>query len=90
MSEAITLDNLKIGQFAIITEIMIEEAVLKRRIQDMGFVKGEIIKIVGVAPLGDPVAIAINDCRVAVRKQDLAMMTGVIITKENATQELQR
>ena len=90
MSEIVTLNTLKIGQSAIITEIMIDDAVLKRRIQDMGFVKGEIITVVNVAPLGDPIAIAIKDCRVAVRKQDLAMMTGVIITKENVTQELQR
>ena len=82
MAEVVTLNNLKIGQSAVITEIAIEDAVFKRRIQDMGFVKGEVITILNVAPLGDPVEIAIKDYRVAVRKRDLGKMKGIVILKQ--------
>ena len=49
-----TLRDAKIGATVTVTKINGEGAV-KRRIMDMGITKGVEVKIIKVAPLGDPI-----------------------------------
>lgn len=45
---------------------------LKRRLMDMGVLLGEEIKVVKVAPLGDPIEIIVKNYRLSLRKREAA------------------
>ena len=46
------------------------EGAVKRRIMDMGITKGVVIKVVKVAPLGDPLEINVRGYELSLRKAD--------------------
>jgi ferrous iron transport protein A len=64
-----TLDNLKIGFKGIIKEINIVGG-MKRRLLDIGLVKGTIVESVLKSPSGDPIAYSIRGAMIAVRRED--------------------
>ena len=43
---------------------------IKRRIQDMGIVKGTVIEIERVAPFGDPVEVKLRQYHLSLRKDE--------------------
>lgn len=43
---------------------------LKRRLMDMGVLIGETVKVVKVAPLGDPIEITVKSYQLSLRKQE--------------------
>jgi len=43
---------------------------LRRRLMDMGLLVGENIKVVKVAPLGDPIEVTIKSYQLTLRKQE--------------------
>ena len=47
---------------------------VKRRIMDMGITKGQIITVVRVAPLGDPIEVTVRGYGLSVRKADCEMV----------------
>ncbi|MGO4987325.1 MAG: ferrous iron transport protein A [Gallicola sp.] len=46
------------------------EGKVKRRLRDMGIIRGTIIKYHKVAPLGDPLQITLRGYELSLRKQD--------------------
>lgn len=64
-----TLRDVKIGKTAKVVKLHGEGA-LKRRIMDMGITKGVSIKVMKVAPLGDPVEITVRGYELTLRKAD--------------------
>ena len=64
-----TLKELKVGQSGKITRIGTIGA-LKQRFMDMGITKGTEVKVVKVAPLGDPIDIEIRGYHLSIRKGD--------------------
>jgi Fe2+ transport system protein FeoA len=71
MSDPIALDQLHPGQQARIVRIGGSGA-LRRRLAEMGILRGESIRVERVAPLGDPVAYLIKGYRLSLRKEDAA------------------
>ena len=65
----LTLRDVKIGETCTVVKLHGEGAI-KRRIMDMGITKGVVIKVVKVAPLGDPVEITVRGYELTVRKAD--------------------
>jgi ferrous iron transport protein A len=43
---------------------------MKRRLMDMGIVPGELVKVVKVAPLGDPIEITVKSYALSLRKKE--------------------
>ncbi len=43
---------------------------IRRRLLDMGIVAGAMVKVKGVAPLGDPIEIGVRDYNLALRKEE--------------------
>lgn len=41
---------------------------MRRRLMDMGLVPGEVVQVLKVAPLGDPIEIAVKSYRLSLRK----------------------
>ncbi len=64
-----TLKDVKIGETVRVTKVGGEGAI-KRRIMDMGITKGVSIKVIKVAPLGDPVEITVRGYELTLRKAD--------------------
>ena len=64
-----TLKETKIGETVKVVKLHGEGAI-KRRIMDMGITKGVVIKVVKVAPLGDPLEINVRGYELSLRKAD--------------------
>lgn len=66
-----TLKEMKPGQSGQVISIG-ESGPLKRRIMDMGITPGTAVKVIKVAPLGDPVEINIRGYELSLRKEEAA------------------
>ncbi|HDH09598.1 MAG: ferrous iron transport protein A [Anaerolineae bacterium] len=64
-----TLNQLKPGERATIVKVG-GQGPVRRRILDMGVVKGAEIEVVRVAPLGDPVEVLIKGYHLSLRKSE--------------------
>lgn len=64
-----TLDEVKIGSVVKVTKLTGVGAT-KKRIMDMGIVKGVQIKVQKVAPLGDPIELTVRGYELSVRKEE--------------------
>lgn len=71
------LSDLEVGDKAEVTGLLAESTV-RRRILDMGLVKGTRFKVLRVAPLGDPIEIVFKGVYLTLRKQEAA---GVQVEK---------
>ena len=68
-----TLREIRIGGTARVVKVHGEGAV-RRRIMDMGITRGVEIKVIKVAPLGDPLEITVRGYELSLRKADAAMI----------------
>ena len=73
-----TLKDVKIGNSAIVTKIN-GQGPLKRRIMDMGITKGVNIRVVKVAPLGEPIEINVRNYELSLRKADAALIEVICL-----------
>ncbi len=64
-----TLNNLPIGDEAIITKVGGEGA-LRCRLLDMGIIPKTKVKVQKVAPMGDPIEIRLRGYELTIRKED--------------------
>ena len=64
-----TLRDLPIGGSGVITKVRTTGA-LKQRFMDMGITKGTEVKVIKIAPLGDPIEVEIRGYNLSVRKGD--------------------
>ncbi|NTU97840.1 MAG: ferrous iron transport protein A [Chlorobiaceae bacterium] len=63
------LSELKVGDTGEVTSLKAEVAV-RRRIMDMGLIRGTSVKVLRVAPLGDPIEIFFKGMYLALRKNE--------------------
>lgn len=63
------LSAIKPGDRATITKIEVAGP-LKRRLMDMGILVGEEVRVVKVAPLGDPIEVKIKNYSLSLRKKE--------------------
>lgn len=74
-SEKNTLEALEPGEIGIITGVSNKSHAVKRRLIDMGLTPGTEIKIIKLAPLGDPMEISLRGFHLSLRKSDAGMIT---------------
>lgn len=70
-SQAVLLNQLNPGQSGKIVWVG-GRAAVRRRLLEMGLVRGETIMVERVAPLGDPVEFTIKGYHLSLRRQDTA------------------
>ena len=75
------LSDLKTGQSATILKVL-GHGGFRRRIMEMGFVRGKKVEVVLNAPLHDPIVYRIMDYEVSLRRSEAQMV--VVITNEEA------
>lgn len=64
-----TLNELKPGQEGKVLSLG-EKGPMKRRIMDMGVTPGAVLKVIKVAPLGDPIEVNIRGYELSLRKEE--------------------
>jgi ferrous iron transport protein A len=73
-----SLDQLRAGQRARVESVR-ATGTLEQRLLEMGLLEGEIIEVVGFAPLGDPMEIRLRDYRLSLRRQEASSITVLIV-----------
>ena len=68
-----TLKDVAVGETVTVARLH-GEGPVKRRIMDMGITKGQVIEVIRVAPLGDPMEITVRNYELSVRKADAEMI----------------
>ena len=68
-----TLKDAKIGETVTVVKVA-GHGPLRRRIMDMGIIRGTEIRVRKVAPLGDPVEVAIRGFELSLRRADLEII----------------
>ena len=63
------LSELKISEKGIIKSVECDENI-KRRLLDLGLIKGTIIEPIFVSPIGDPRAFSVRGTIIAIRKKE--------------------
>ena len=74
----LNLSDVKTGDEAIITKVLGHGA-FRKRITEMGFVKGKIVKVIKNAPLQDPVEYEIMGYNVSLRRSEAKLVEVVTI-----------
>lgn len=64
-----TLKDLKPGESGIISMVK-GKGFVRKRIMDMGVIKGSSVHVEKIAPLGDPIEIKIKGYSLSLRKED--------------------
>ncbi|OAI53580.1 iron transporter FeoA [Planctomycetaceae bacterium SCGC AG-212-F19] len=73
-----SLDQLQTGQRGRV-EAVRATGTLEQRLLEMGLLEGEVIEVVGFAPLGDPMEIRLRDYRLSLRRQEAACITVAVV-----------
>mgnify|MGYP000316171670 CR=1 FL=1 len=63
-----TLDELQVGKDAVIQSVGGEGA-LRRHFLDMGLIPGTAVKVIKIAPLGDPIEITLRGYELTIRRE---------------------
>lgn len=63
------LSELKVGDRGVVKSIA-AKGELKKRIMEMGVIKGDVIEVIGMAPLGDPISLRIGDYTLSLRLKE--------------------
>jgi len=77
------LSDLPTGESGVITKVHGHSA-FRKRITQMGFIKGKAIKVIKNAPLQDPIEYEIMNYRVTLRRSESALIE--VVTQEQAKQ----
>jgi Fe2+ transport system protein A len=64
-----TLNEAQIGETVKVLRLN-GEGILRRRIMEMGITKGCDVKLLNIAPLGDPIEVEIRGYSLTIRKKD--------------------
>ncbi|MBH0157157.1 MAG: FeoA family protein [Bacillota bacterium] len=77
-AKVIKLYDAKIGSFIRITSIDLE-GVMRRRLLDLGFVRGAVVEVIRRSPLGDPMAFRVSQTTIALRKEESQRIEGELV-----------
>ena len=81
-----TLQDLKIGQSAVITALGGEGA-LRQHMLDMGLLPGEVVTLKQFAPMGDPIEVNIRGYELTLRRSDAANISVEPVAEDAAGSE---
>ena len=82
--EAMTLDRLPVGGTCVIEQVGNQRGAVKRRLVDMGLTPGTMVKLVKMAPFGDPMELQLRGYDLSLRKEDAAQIRVRLTSGEAA------
>ena len=68
-----TRGDVQIGKSAVVARLH-SEGPVRRRIMDMGLIKGTRVKVIKVAPIGDPIEISLRGYELSIRKSEAELI----------------
>ncbi|MCC6510049.1 MAG: ferrous iron transport protein A [Pirellulaceae bacterium] len=71
-----TLADLKEGQTAIVLDVVGDDQVAQR-LMEMGLTDGEQVRLIGFAPMGDPIEFSVRGYRLTLRRTEAIRVTIV-------------
>ncbi len=77
-----TLDVLKKGQIAEITGYKLGNAAYRAKLLALGMTRGVKVKILNVAPLGDPFELAVRGFHLSLRRDEVGVVKVKVVDKE--------
>ncbi len=78
------LGQLKVGQSGRILSINVGKATVGQRLMAMGVLPGQLVKVINVAPLGDPIIVMVGHITVSMRRKDASCVRiETDVTTEN-------
>ena len=69
-----TLDKLPIGESCVIRQVGNHRGAVKRRLIDMGLTPGTEVKLIKMAPFGDPMELRLRGYELSLRREDAAQI----------------
>lgn len=69
----LSLDRLMPGQRGRVASLS-GEPTLVQRLMEMGMLEGDVVELLAVAPLGDPLEVRLGDYRLSLRRADAALV----------------
>ena len=78
-----TMAELRAGDFAEITGYTLGNAAYRAKLLALGLTHGVQIKIINVAPLGDPFEIAVRGYHLSLRKDEVGVIKVKRLAKED-------
>ena len=79
-----TLSELKPGQMAEITGYTLGNAAYRAKLLALGLTRGAQVKVINVAPLGDPFEIAVRGYHLSLRHAEVGVIKVRILSKAEA------
>ena len=77
-----TMADLKAGELAVITGYTLGNASYRAKLLALGLTKGVQLKIINVAPLGDPFEIAVRGYHLSLRREEVGVIKVKRISKD--------
>lgn len=78
VSTAITLDQVPLGRQARVLAIH-GAAPLMQRLMEMGILEGDIVELLAIAPIGDPLEFRVGDYRLSLRRAEAAHVEAELL-----------
>ena len=69
-TKTMTLDQLPVGGSCVIEQVGNQRGAVKRRLVDMGLTPGTTVKLVKMAPFGDPMEVQLRGYELSLRRAD--------------------
>ena len=68
------LSVLKPGEVGLIGDVLSSHRELKFRVLSLGLVKGTEVKVINIAPFGDPITIEVRGSQISLRKNEASII----------------
>lgn len=78
-SPIVPLGELSAGEAGTVVKICCRAGARRRRLFDMGITVGTVIAVKQIAPLGDPVEVALRDYWLCLRRDDLDLILVEVV-----------
>ncbi len=69
-TKTMTLDQLPVGGSCVIEQVGNQRGAVKRRLVDMGLTPGTTVKLVKMAPFGDPMEVQLRGYELSLRREE--------------------
>ena len=78
-----TLDELKVGEMAEITGYTLGNSAYRAKLLALGPTRGAQVKLINVAPLGDPFELAVRGYHLSLRRDEAKVIKIKALAKED-------
>lgn len=78
LSKEWSLQEVECGDTVRVVKVKMD-GTMRRRLLDLGFVPGAVVKVVQKSPLGDPIAFRVSNTTIALRKEESSQIMGEIL-----------